>query len=161
MAVKVPTTRSIDWVSLLPQFAVLFGLVIVLDVLNVPQPILVGSVLYLVLAIALKLGLTGAHRKGIHAVKAGRFTEAIPYFERSRAYFEERPWLDRYRYLLLLSSSAWSYREMAMANKAFSLSQLGMRTDAINSYEEVLREYPESALATVPLRMMLANDTRR
>lgn len=127
-------------------------------VLAIPEPTLLGLWAYVMISISLRLGITPAHRKGVQAVKAGRFADAIPYFEQSRAYFEKRPWLDRYRYLLLLSTTAWSYREMAMANRAFCLSQLGRRTDSINAYEEVLREYPESALATVALRMLLAND---
>ncbi len=133
--------------------ATLIGL---FHLLAAPEPTLFGLLAYLIISISLRFGLTEAHRKGIHAVKAGRFADAIPYFEQSRAYFEKRPWLDRYRYLLLLSSTAWSYREMAMANKAFCLSQIGRRTDAITSYEEVLKDYPESALATVALRMMTA-----
>jgi len=140
---------------------VLFALIWFLDLLNAPQPILIGSALFLNLAIALKLGLTEDHRKGIHAVKAGRFADAMPYFEQSRTQFEKRPWLGRYRYLLPLSSTAWSYREMAMANKAFCLGQIGRRTDAINSYEEVLGDYPDNVLATVALRMMHANDTQQ
>ncbi|MBL7937867.1 MAG: hypothetical protein JNL43_00790 [Flavobacteriales bacterium] len=159
MASKVPTTRSIAWISLVPQLCVMVVLIGALHLLDAPQPSLFGMVAYLLLSITLRLSLTAHHRKGIQDVKAGLFEKAIPWFEKSVAYFERRPWLDRYRYLLLLSSSAWSYREMGMANRAFCLSQMGRRTEAIAAYEAVLKEFPESTLAIVALRMLAANDT--
>jgi hypothetical protein len=64
--------------------------------------------------------------------------------------------VDRYRAVVMLSSSAWSYREMALANRAFCLGQTGRGQEAMRAYEDMLLEFPQSALAGPALTMMRA-----
>jgi hypothetical protein len=73
---------------------------------------------------------TAEHRRGISLFHAKKFSEAAPHFEASYQALVRRPWLDRFRWLLLGSASAMSYREMALCNAAFCHSQSGDGTRA-------------------------------
>lgn len=54
--------------------------------------------------------------------KQQAFREAIDKFQRSYGFLEKYPWLDKYRFITMLDSSARSYREMALCNIAYSNS---------------------------------------
>ena len=53
-----------------------------------------------------------------------------------------------------MSASAMSYREMALCNIAFCYSQIGKGMKAIEYYQRVLKEFPNSGLAQSALRMI-------
>ena len=56
-------------------------------------------------------------------------SEAINEFQKSYDFFEKNQWVDKYRYLTLLTASKSSYREMALNNIAFStLCSLSLKT---------------------------------
>jgi tetratricopeptide (TPR) repeat protein len=97
--------------------------------------------------------ITRSHQKGINLVKQGNFIDAIPYFERSVKYFSENDWVDKYRFLTMLSSSKMSYREMGLCNIAFCFSQTGEGQKAKELYQFTLNEYPENVLAQTALNL--------
>jgi hypothetical protein len=117
---------------------------------------MIGPMIYLSWSWGTKRWLARDHRRSIGLIKAGRFSEAIPHCEASAAWFERHDMVDRHRALVMLSSSAWSYREMALANRAFCLGLSGRGPEAMRAYEEMLLEFPESALAGPALIMMRA-----
>ncbi|MDC7223261.1 MAG: hypothetical protein PQJ60_05925 [Spirochaetales bacterium] len=98
--------------------------------------------------------ISSKHRKGIRLFKQKRFEEAIPYFQESYSYFMKNKWLDKYRYITMLSSSRISYTEMALLNEAFCLCQLEKKAEAIEKYEMVLHFFPESEMAASALKML-------
>jgi len=154
MAARVPTTTSTNWAATalhLLILACLAGLAVMIGV-----DLIWGAIVYLTWSWGSRLIVTREHRAGIRHVKAGRFAEAIPHFERSAALFQRNAWVDRYRAVVLLSPSNWGYREMGLANIAFCQGQLGNGKEAIALYESLLAEYPGSTLAETPLRMMRA-----
>ncbi|HEX7447932.1 MAG TPA: hypothetical protein VF306_10325 [Pirellulales bacterium] len=53
-----------------------------------------------------------------------------------------------------MSSSAISYREMALCNIAFCYAQLGNGENAELYYRRTLDEFPDSGLADAALRMI-------
>ena len=75
------------------------------------------------------------------------FREAIDKFQRSYEFLEKYPWLDKYRFITMLDSSARSYREMALCNIAYSHVQLDDRASALKYYEKALEEFPHSDMA--------------
>gem|GEM_PF-4144084 len=89
------------WVSLNPQLLVLGTFVAFFNWLGMPLPVLSGCVNLGILSFALKRAFASDLRKGADAINAGKHLEAIPWFDRSAAFFQRCPWLDRYRYLLL------------------------------------------------------------
>jgi tetratricopeptide (TPR) repeat protein len=80
--------------------------------------------------------------------------EALPLFEKSVAYFSKNRWIDKYRFITLLSSSGLTYREMGLCNIAFCYSQTGNGLKAKEVYTQTLQEYPENGLANAGLNML-------
>ena len=113
----------------------------------------------MVLSFVLRYTITLQHRRGVRLMKAQRFEDALPHFEISAEYFGRNRWVDQLRAFTLLSAARMSYREMALCNIAFGLSQLGRGVEAKEAYERVLREYPDNSLAVAALRMILAAES--
>jgi len=153
---KVPMIRPISWLGLLVS---LIPLALFLAVNFLASPVtfpLAGAILYWLYAWTMRRLLTGAHRRGITLMKKGRFAEAIPFFEKAYAASKARPWIDRFRWLLLASASKMTYREMALCNLAFAYGQIGDGERMRTFYETALTEFPGSMLASTALRMLSA-----
>ncbi len=154
MASKVPTASRINWAAFALQLGVLAALIFLFGSMGA-EP-MTGAVVYLLWSWSMRLALPRVHRRSVAYIRSGRFTEALPLCEASAEWFKRHAWVDKYRALIMLSPSAWSYREMALANRAFSLAQLGLGQEAMKAYEAMLAEFPDSVLATTPLNMMRA-----
>jgi hypothetical protein len=115
---------------------------------------------YLVLSVVLRYTVTREHRNGVRLMRAGRFEDAVPAFQRSVAFFERHPRIDRLRAFTALSASSMTYREMAMCNIAFALAQLRRGEAAKNAYERVLAEYPDNGMARAALNIILGTESR-
>ena len=87
-------------------------------------------------------------------IKTTQFEQAIQYFSNSYEFFKKNHWLDKYRYLTLLSSSSMSYKEMALINIAYCYNQLGNRKLSKESYEKTLDEYPSNGMALASLKLL-------
>lgn len=156
MASKVPIIRQVGWLSIIPQSIILALLVLVFVMLLGADAVLPAVLTYLALSFVLRFGIPRAHRRGIKLMRKGMFREAIPYFEESYSFFSRHEWVDKWRYITLLSSSAMSYREMALCNIAFAYGQAGEGLKSKEYYEKALSEFPDSALARTALNMIKA-----
>ena len=156
MASQVPIVRQFAWSSLLVHLFVLALVVIGAVCWGGPYSLQLGVVTYLIVSYTLMLGIPRDHHKGVSLLKQGRYEEAIPHFERSYAFFSLHRWLDDFRYLVLLSSSSISYREMALVNIAYIYALLGNGELSLQAYQRALAEFPRSILANSGLRMLEA-----
>ena len=163
MATKPPIIRPISWMGVAVQIVFVSLLaVIVAFAFGVREPalaFLIAALAWSVFTRVLRLSLTSQFRRGIARLRKGRFTEAAPLLEASYAAFARRPWIDRFRLVLLGNASSMSYREMALCNAAFAYAQVGEGTRAIQLYEQTLREFPSSSLATSSLQMLRAGQS--
>ena len=151
---RLPTIRQIDWVSVILQI-VPFGLIAMpFYSANLPSWWLRSAAVYLLLTLVLHASIPRYHRKGIAFINQGNYVEAIDWFEQSYAFFQKNIWIDRYRYLVLLSISAISYREMALCNIAFLWGQLGDGVQSMHYYQQALIEFPNSVIANSGLRLL-------
>jgi tetratricopeptide (TPR) repeat protein len=156
MASKVPITKQIAWWSLVPHILIIVLFVYVFDKLDLEdtnEPIY-AALTYFALAYLPRVLIASDHRKGMKLVKQEKFDEAIPHFQRSVDFFTRHAWIDKWRFLVLLSSSKMCYREMALCNIAFCLTQTGKGSEAKKMYEDILKEYPQNIIATTALRMV-------
>ncbi|MDQ3063167.1 MAG: hypothetical protein M3R14_09965 [Acidobacteriota bacterium] len=160
MASTVPTVKQIAWTSLIPQLLLIGLFIYVFHLLNVGDPIIFGALTYLVLSFGLRNLVAKNHRKGVNLVKQQKFADAIPYFQKSVDYFSKNAWVDKYRFLIILSSSKMSYREMGLCNIAFCYSQTGKGLKAKEFYQQILRDYPENGMATAGLNMLNSLDDK-
>jgi len=83
-----------------------------------------------------------------------KFEEAIPHFEKSVQYFENRPQLDKYRLLAFLSISKMTYKEMGLYNLARCYTQLNEAEKATSLYEKIVLEYPNNQNAISAIQMI-------
>ena len=154
MASNVPTVRQISWGALLFQLALLGILIYVFELLDFGDAIITSAIAYWALAFGLRNLFAKPHRQGMKLVKSQKFIEALPLFEKSVAYFSKNRWIDKYRFIMLLSSSRLTYREMGLCNIAFCYSQTGNGLKAKEVYSRTLEEYPENGLANAGLNML-------
>lgn len=154
MSARIPIVRQIAWLSVVPQLTIMGLIMWLLSIAGVRQSIVFGALAYLALSMTLRFGIPKAHRRGILLFKRKQYAEAIPEFERSYDFFNRNRWIDDWRFLVLLSSSRVSYREMAFLNLAFCHSQAGSGFKAKEYYQRTLADFPDSEMAKVSLRMI-------
>jgi len=158
MKSKTPIVRQVSWPLVLPQLAA--GVACVLVVYLTIRPdrfayaVIIGCGVYLVYSIASRRIITVEHRKGIRLVKQGGFAQAIEHFKRSHEFFTMHPWVDKYRSIVFMSCSAFSYREIALVNMGFCYGQIGEAQKAEECYQAALDAFPGSTLAASALRMI-------
>ncbi|MEI6582240.1 MAG: hypothetical protein WCO43_01505 [Chitinophagia bacterium] len=154
MASNVPTTGQISSISLVFQLLLVALFSYFYHDLDFAFAFLFGALTYSVLAISLRNFIAKNHRQGIKLVKQQKFAEAIPLFEKSVHFFTQHTWVDKYRFLTLLSASKLTYKEMGLCNIAFCYSQTNNGQKAKEYYELILKEFPNNGLASVCLRMI-------
>ena len=154
MASNVPVVKQVAWISLLPQMVVLGVIGGICYLCGLLNPVFPAAGIYWLLSLGLRYGVAKDHRKGMQLVKKHEYAGAIQFFEASYRFFTDNSWIDKYRYITLLSSSAMDYREMALCNIAFCYSQIGEGPKARAYYQQVLKTYPDNGLAQTALRMM-------
>lgn len=159
MASARPILKQTAWLSLVPQAVIFVLLVLGARRLGAGDPVFAAAIVYLVALFSLRWLVAFHHRKGIRRFKRGRYERAIGEFRKSYDFFTRHPWIDRFRYVTLLSSSRVSYREMALVNIAFCHGQIGAGREAREYYERALAEFPDSELAKAALRMMESAQT--
>jgi len=154
MSSELNIIRQVAWLALIPQFLFAMLLIFFWHLLRAPDPALYGLVSYFIISYCLRTFIPKLHNKGMKHVKKAEFEEAIPYFQKSYEFFSKNLWIDKYRFITVLSSSAMSYREMALTNIALSYSQLGQVIKAKEFYEKTLAEFPKSILAKNELALI-------
>ena len=164
MPSSVPVVREVAWVSAVPQLLVMAALVYASYELLTPDrlaaSLFVGAGIYLLYSQICRRLVTRSNRRGFQLLKQGAFSQAIAEYEKGYEFFSRHPWIDRYRYLTLLSSSAYSYREIALCSIAFAYAQMGDGANAVRFYERALSEFPDCAIARTSLKTIAALDER-
>src|SRR6266542_5875888 len=151
MSQELPIVKKIAWAYTVPQLILMLLLTLLFWKAFVPTNLSMAAayaaVVYLLYSFGSKALLLRYHREGIHLIKRQAFHEAIDAFQMSYGFLEKHPWLDKYRFITMLDSSALSYREMALCNIAYSYAQLDERVAASEYYKKALEEFPESEMA--------------
>ena len=147
-----PATRKrIAWYTIAPHLAILLTLVVLTWRVILPNDFrhasIYATLLYLLYSFGSKSFLLRHHQRGIYLTKLGSFQDAISAFGLSYEFLEKYPWLDKYRCVTLLDSSAISYREMALVNIAYTRAQLNEEAASLACYRRALEQFPESEMA--------------
>ncbi len=156
MASNQPIIKQIAWLSILPQLIVMITIFVICKLSGTSDPIFSGAILYLIILITLRIVVPRNHRRGISLFKKKEFAAAKDEFIKSYEFFRKNSWIDKYRYLTLLSSSRISYREMALLNTAYCYGQIGEGHKSKEYYEKTLSEFPGSEIAIASLNMIKA-----
>ena len=153
MASNLPIFGQIAWKSLLLHFIILLGIIGIFSIAGVTEPFIFGFISYFILLLSLRRLVPRNHSRGISLIKRKKFKEALEEFKKSYDFFKRNKWIDKYRHIVMLSSSRISYTEMDLLNIAFCYGQLGDGKKAKEFYEKTLLEFPDSEIAKVSLKM--------
>ncbi len=153
---KVPKNRQYSFWLVIPQLTVLVILVLGFSFLGYLDALLLGAAVYYLLFLGLRRFVSSDHRRAMKLFSAGNYLEAIPQFEKSYAFFNEHKWVDNFRTITLFSTSLISYREIALANIAYSYAKENRTAKAREVYERMLTEFPNSIIAEQSLKVLNA-----
>lgn len=158
MANQVQTTNRINWGFFVAQVGIQ-ALMVVLFMLLLPDTdptmvLLLAGGFYLVWSAFSKTLLFREHRQGVRLTVFEKHDEAIKAFKESYAFLSRSPWIDQFRWLVALDSSAIPYREMALCNIAYNYARKGDARQAKAFYEEALAQFPHSEQAQAGLRLI-------
>ncbi|MGN6647061.1 MAG: tetratricopeptide repeat protein [Cytophaga sp.] len=154
MTQPVPQIRSINYFYLLCQILFLAVLHQGFYYSGADEPALWAGMIYLMIAYGTRYFVPLDHRKGMRALRQGKYEQALVDFDKSFAFFSKHLWIDRFRMFAIFSVSKFCYREMAMVNKAFTLACLDRKEEAKALYEACLKEYPKNNVAYYGLKML-------
>lgn len=156
MSSEKPVVRQIAWPSIVPQFFLMGILAVAFNSFVKPFRLafILAMIAYLVISLILRCCVPHNHRKGILLYKQGNYVKAIEEFQKSYNFFCRHTWIDKYRYITLLSSSRPSYTEMALLNIAFCYAQSNNAKLSKKYYQKVLDLFPESEMAKSALNMI-------
>ena len=158
MRSKVPfVKKEIAWLSLIPRLLYLGLLCLAFYPLDKKNFFIYAIIVHSLITFGLrKWALPAVVHSSVALIKEGKFEEAIPYIKESIDYYDKHPWIDKYRFLLMVSSSKLCIMELLLCNLAYCHLQIGDVKIAKLTYEEVLRRYPENANARVQLQTINA-----
>jgi tetratricopeptide (TPR) repeat protein len=158
MSSKVPfVKKEIAWLSLIPRLLYLGLLCLAFYPLDKKNFFIYAIIVHSIITFGLrKLAFPAVVHSSVALIKEAKFEEAIPYIKESIDYYDKRPWIDKYRFLLMVSSSKQCIMELLLCNLAFCHLQIGDVKVAKLTYEEVLSRYPENPNARVQLQTINA-----
>ena len=148
----VPVVRDVSWSLVALQTAGLLAAVVGLELLfrRPPWGLIVGASLYLAVAHTARALLTPWRRRGWKAVRECRWTDAERIFADGLAALDRRPWIDRWRALVILDASRTSLRSQAMT----VLAVCRLRQDDVEGFER----WSERALSADPRSRVAASN---
>jgi len=154
MSSNVPTVGQVSLFSLVFQLVFIGFLIFLFDLANIDESFIFGAFTYSLIALILRNLISKKHRQGVRLMRQQKFTDAIKYFEESVDFFSNNIWVDKFRFLTLLSSSKMTYKEMGLCNIAFCYGQTSNGQKAKEYYEQVLKEFPKNGVAITGLNML-------
>nr|WP_294950216.1 hypothetical protein [uncultured Mucilaginibacter sp.] len=142
---------------MIPRLLLLLSLFYLFSIFSVEDEfaVMLGAVVvYYFIIYCLRNLVASEHRKAINTLKKGNYEAAMASFKKSTQFFTDNAWVDKYRAITMLSASKKTYREMALCNIGFCLTQTKRGAEAIEIYKDVLRQYPENDIAITALRTL-------
>jgi len=153
MASKVAFVKQeTNWFAIFPKLLVIEILCLCFYPIDKQRFFIIAFVLYLLLTLlARRLFFPNVLYEGIKLIGEAKFEEAIPIVQQTIDYYLKKPWIDKYRFWLLISSAKRSITESSTCNLAYCYLQAGQAERAKNIYEDVLLRYPENINAKTML----------
>jgi hypothetical protein len=158
MSSKVPfVKKEIAWLSLIPRLLLLGLLCLVFYQFDKRTFFLYALIVHTAITYGMRrFAFPSVVHTSVALIKEAKFEEAIPYIKESIDYYDKHPWIDKYRFLLMISSSKQCIMELLLCNLAYCHLQIGDVGIAKLTYEEVLSRYPENPNARVQLQTINA-----
>ncbi|WMJ87662.1 tetratricopeptide repeat protein [Anaerocolumna sp. MB42-C2] len=159
MASKLPVVKQTKYSYVLLSSILLiiisYGIFLLM---GISFPIEESLIVYLVISYTGKAILPKNHKKGLNYIKNNQYDDAIVEFHESYVFFSKYKWVDKYRHIVMLSTSQFSYIEMALVNMAYCYGQIGQIEKAKELYQQVLNEFPDNQIAIAALKIFDSAD---
>jgi len=108
------------------------------------QAALLGAVIsFCVLGWGLRLFFQRHYRRGVQQMYQKDYAAAAKAFQESWDYYRSKPWIDKYCFLTMFSSSSIPYEEMSMNNLALYLLHQGKDKKALEIYKKLRAKNPD------------------
>jgi tetratricopeptide (TPR) repeat protein len=121
-----------------------------------------GAVVFLLYRVlVVRMLVCRDHRRGVRQTQAGHFADAIGSFQASARFWDRWGWLDRSRGILLGSTVAYPFGQLARYNEAYCLSRLGRGEEAITALNRLLQRAPDMHIAKELLEVLEAGASTR
>jgi len=149
MASKVAFVKQeTNWFALFPKLLVIGILCVCFYPIDKQNFFFIAFFIYLFLTLLARwLFFPNVLYEGIKLIREAKFQEAIPVVQQTIDYYSKKPWIDKYRFWLLISSAKRTITESSTCNLAYCYLQIGQVKRAKEIYEDVLRQYPENVNA--------------
>jgi tetratricopeptide (TPR) repeat protein len=153
METKVPFVKQeTNWLALIPKVFVIGIFCILFYQFDKRNFFLFAVIVYLILTyIARWLFYPSFVHAGIKHIKEGKFEQAIPFIQKTINYYKGHPWIDKFRFLLLISSAKSTILESSVCNLAYCYLQTGQVEKSTELYQNILRQNPENINARAML----------
>lgn len=153
MTSQVPFVRQeTNWLAAIPRLLLIAILAYCFYPLNKEQYLLIAIVAHWLVTLALRqLCFPRSLHQGIRLIRQERFEEAIPFVERTVNFYTRYRWIDKYRYVLMISSSRSTFQESCLNNLGYCYLQAGEIVMAREIYEAVLQQFPRNKNARAML----------
>lgn len=96
--------------------------------------------------IVVRKGVLKDHARGVALTRKGDFEQALACFVQSEAVWNERPFLDRHRALILGSAVRYPFLFLSIFNQAYCLARLGRKPEAMERLAVLDGMDPDSQL---------------
>lgn len=111
-----------------------------------------APIIFAALAYILQHLLLKDNSKGAQLAKIKDYENAISHFKKCADYLTKNEWIDRHRYITVLSRSRLSYREVVLLNWAFCLAKAGRKQEATGLLQDIIKQYPENKFTIYMLK---------
>ena len=142
----LPNVRKIAWLPvtlhIVFQAALIYSLWRSWFPNNLPLAMICGAGGYLVYSRLSRAIVLRHHRQGVKLLKAGMYQEAIEEFQSMYDILDRHKWIDRYRYVLLLSETSIPYGVSALCNIAYGYWMLNQNAKSLEYYRKTVQSYP-------------------
>lgn len=109
------------------------------------KAVLAGAWTYLILAWSLRLIFQKHHMRGMKFMRERNYADAALAFQNSYEFFRKHPAIDKYRFITMFATSAFSYQQMALNNLGVCYVHLNEIEKAMETFRllaEINRGYP-------------------
>lgn len=144
MKTKRKIVKKTNWNYFISHIAIVLAITIVFQQLNIPRYWLLSLAIYLLLSVYLKTVVPRSHNKGLFYMRKGEFEGAIFSFKNSYQFFVKHKWMDDFRAFTLLSTSSFSYKEMALMNIIYCHEKLGDAKSAKQIHDQLSKQFPNN-----------------
>ena len=107
MSSKVPfISKEIVWLSTVPRIVFLAVLCLAFYQLDRKYFFQFAFIVFLIVTFGLRrFAFPAAVRRSVALIRDANFADAIPHIERSIEFYSKHLWIDKYRFVLMVSSS--------------------------------------------------------